>query len=207
MAPAAILMLAPKLTLAAPTISLIPSSTTVKIGEVFQLDVFAKDLDVGAYDVTFQYNPLNASIDQNQVTFDNFLGGPLNSFQSLFAGLDTLELAEVSFLTSPDDLNTLQAGRYFPLAHIQVKPLAAGTLSFDFTPTDFTLISDYVGNPIAGVAYQGASVFVMPPDDNPPPPPPPGGGSEVPEPSGVVLLLSGVGFIAVGRLWRRRAIS
>jgi hypothetical protein len=199
MAPAAILFLAPALVQAS-TISLVPSSTTVAVGDVFELDLNALGLPLGAYDVTFSYNPLLAGIDPNLVTFDTHLGGPDNSLQFATGGLDTLELTEVSFLTNPADLQALQTDGSYPLSHIQVTALAPGTVSFDFVPTMFTEASDYNGNSISGVTYLGATVTIQAPTGPPPPPP-----ADAPEPGAPVMLLSGLVLVGLGLVRRRPA--
>jgi hypothetical protein len=197
MAPAAILLFAPALA-SADTIRLVPSSTTVTVGDVFNVDLIAASLQLGGYDVTFSYDPLLAWINLDQVTFDSHLGGADNSFPFWFAGLDTLELTEVSFLTSAPDLAALQSDPSYPLAHIGMKALLPGTLTLDFVSSPFTGGTDYSGLPIDGVTYEGASVTILAAE-----PPPPT--SPVPEPDSVVLLLTGIGLLALARLVQRAA--
>src|SRR5207237_1630114 len=107
MAAAVILLLTPGAG-SASNLYLAPSSPTVMEGDLFQLDLFASGVGLGAYDVTFSYNPLLASIDPSLITFDTHLGAPDNSFAFVFADLDTLELGEVSFLTNATDLAAMQ---------------------------------------------------------------------------------------------------
>jgi len=190
--PTVIMFVGPAVSSAA-MIRLVPSSTFVMVDEIFSLDLIATDIGLGGYDVTFSYSPLLALIDESLVTFDTHLGGPANSFPLLFAGLDTLELAEVSFLTSPADLAALQSDPSYPLAHILVRALSPGTLVFDFVPTPFTIASDYLGTSIEGVIYQGASVTVNVAD------PPP---SSVPEPDSWIMLLTGLCLMTLPR-WKR----
>jgi hypothetical protein len=169
-------------------------------GDIFQLDLVATNVQLGAYDLTFQYNPLLVLIDPDLVMFDTHLGGPDGSFTFAIGGLDTLETVEVSFLTSATDLAALQTGASYPLAHIQVKALAPGTAVFDFVTTPYTDVSNYSGTQLTGLAYQAASVTILAAAE--PPPPPPSG--EVPEPSSTILLVSGAGFVLVSRLRRMR---
>ena len=203
MAQAAILLFTPAL-LPAATISLLTSTNTVTVGNTFQVDLVATGIQLGAYDVTFGYNPLLALIDENLVTSDVHLGGPDNSFTFLFAGLDSLELGEVSFLTNPSDLAALQSDPSFPLAHIQVEALAVGTLSLDFISNSFTTLSDYNGNAIDGVVFQGASINIVAAGDPDPTPPP----AEAPEPGTILFLLSGLCFLlSAGLRKRTRALG
>jgi len=201
MAQAAILLLTPTL-MRADSISLVASSPTVTVGGTFQLDVIATNLQLGGYDVMFSYNPLLGLIDSNLIAFDSFLGGPSDSFALAFAGLDNIELAEVSFLTNAADLAALQTGASYPLAHIQVKALAAGTLTFGFVSTPFTVASGYSGEPIDGVTYHGTSVVIQAPNEPTPPPT-----ESVPEPGTALFLMLGVGFIVAARLLRKPAPS
>jgi hypothetical protein len=175
-------------------ISLVPSTTTVDQGQSFQLDVTATDLQLGAYDVTFTYNPVLVSINSSNVIFDTHLGGPDNSFPSVLSGLDNLELAEVSFLTDPADLAALQ-GPTYPLAHIPVTALQPGTVNFDFAVA-VSVGSDYTGEPIVGLMLEGASVTV---EGSSPPP-------NVPEPGTAAITAVGVCLFAASRL-RRRMLS
>ncbi len=199
MAPAAILLLTPALA-SADAIILLPSSPTVAVGDVFQLNLFAASLPLGAYDVTFSYNPLLASIDPSLVNFDIHLGAPDNSFQSVIPTLDTLELAEVSFLTSAADLAALQSDPTYRLAVIPVKALQPGIVSFDFVSTPFTAASDYTGALLDGVSYQGASVTIQEVTSEPPPPPP---AADAPESGSALLLFSGLALLAAARLLRQ----
>jgi len=193
MAPA-ILFFAPALG-SASTISLVPSSTVVTVGDTFTVDLIASDLQLGGYDVTFGYNPLLGGIDLDHIDFDVHLGGPANSFAAWIATLDTLELTEVSFLTSPADLMALQGDPCFALAHIPVTALIPGVLSLDFTPSPFFGATDYSGAPIEGVNYVGASITILPAAEPP--------ASEAPEPHPAVLILTGVCLVAAARLGRR----
>ena len=198
-APVAILLFASALA-SADTILLVLSSTTITVGDTFTLDLIASNLQLGGYDVTFHYNPLLASIDNSQVLFDTHLGAPDNSFSMTFADLDTLELAEVSFLTSAADLAALQTDSSYPLAHIPVKALLPGTLSLDFASTPFTSVTDYAGVPVSSVTYESAVVTILDATQPPLPPTP----TETPEPGSVVLLVTGVALMAGGRLGSRR---
>ena len=72
-----------------------------QITATFQYTGGSAAAPLDAYDVTFSYNPLLAAMDPNLVTFDTHLGGPDNSLQFATAGLDTLELTEVSTTAIP----------------------------------------------------------------------------------------------------------
>lgn len=187
-APAAVLLMMPAL--ASADIGLQPSNTTVQVGDTFELDVVITGLQLGAYDLFFQYNPLLVSIDLSQVTFDSHLGGPANSFSVAGGGLDTVELTEVSFLTDPAELAALQSGSSYVVAHVVAKALAAGTASFGFT-TSGNVASDYNGADIAGISYVGSSVSIGSSTPTGPPT------SAVPEPSTLLLLAPGVAVLLV----------
>src|SRR5215510_3964639 len=137
MAGAAILAFSPGAA-AAGIISLVPSHSTVTAGDIFQVDLIATDLQIGGYDLILGYNPLLGLIEESGVLFDSSLGGPDDSFTFLFPGLDSLELGEVSLLTSPADLAARQSSLSFPLAHLTVTALSAGTLNFDFVSALYT---------------------------------------------------------------------
>src|SRR5262249_1744431 len=139
-----------------------------------------------------------AFIDENLVTFDSHLGGPDNSLPMLFTGLDTLELAEVSFLTAAADLAALQARPSYTLAHIQVEALPPRALPSDFGSAPFATATDYSGTPIDTVMYQGTSVTILAVE---PPPPPPA--SDAPEPDSAFLLLTGTCLVVGARLGQR----
>ena len=190
MALAAILRLAPA-PMRASSIGLQPSTADAAVGDIFSLDLIVDSLAVGAYDLTLAYDPLLVSIDPALVTFDTHLGGSANSFAFVNAGLDTLELGEVSFLTNPADLSALQTSSSFPVAHIQVEALHAGTAAFDFVTMPFTEVSDYSGTSINGVVYVSASVRIHDREDPPP--------AIAPEPSSLFLIVSGVFLVLVAR--------
>lgn len=190
---AAVLLSIPTLARAA-TIELIPSDTIVNVGDVFDIDLVAIAIQLGAYDFLIAYNPLLVSIDPALVAFDTHLGGPDASLPSVTPGLDSLELAEVSFLTNASVLAALQSGPSYPLAHVKAKVLKAGTITFEFVSTPFTSATDYNGVPIGGVVYAGTSVMAT--GSIPPDPP------TVPEPSSGALLSAGLGLLVASRLRR-----
>ncbi len=198
-AQAAILLFAPALA-SASSFVLIPSRTTVTAGDSFTVDLFASDLQLGGFDVTFGYNPLLGQIDLDNLAFDTYLGGPDNSFAFWFADLDTLETAELSFVTSADELAALQSLENYPLVHIPFQALQPGTLVLDFVASPFSGGTDYAGLPIGGVTYQGTSITILAPAAPPPDDPPPSG---VPEPGPAVLVLTGAGLVGISRLIRR----
>ncbi|HEY1341640.1 MAG TPA: cohesin domain-containing protein [Bryobacteraceae bacterium] len=191
MAVAAILLLAPA-TLQGSSIGLQPSTTVATVGDIFSLDLMADGLAPGAYDLTVAYNPLLVSIDPALVTFDAHLGGSANSFAFVNVDLDTFEVGEVSFLTDPADLAALQTSSSFPLAHIQVKTLQAGTAAFDFRSMPFMEVSDYSGASISGVAFEAASVLIRDPEAPP--------ATVAPEPSSLFLIVTGVFLVIMPRM-------
>jgi hypothetical protein len=195
MAPVAILLLTTR-PAQADIVSLTPSAAVVTEGDTFDLDLTAVGIGLGAYDLTISYDPLLVAVDEALVTFDTHLGGPLNSLTFTSAGLDTLELGEVSFLTDPADLAALQPGTGYALAHISVRALQAGIASFYFLATPYTVTSDYAGVDVAGVVFQGTSVEIDSPMDIP----------SVPEPLSGILLLTIVGWLLLAK-WRRCSAS
>ena len=191
-APVAILMFIPAVA-SADLVTVSASASSVRVGDTIDLDIIATGLQIGAFDLTLDFNALLGLVDENQVTFGGYLGGPLDSLSLASLGLDSLDLTEISFLTG-SDLAALQSGTGYSLAHIRVKALAAGRLSFDFLDS---LFSDYDGHTISGVRFQGATIDIL---DSPPP-------SPVPEPNGSILMLSVVCFVGSGLIRKSRKMA
>jgi hypothetical protein len=84
-----------------------------------------------------------------------------------------------------------------------MKALQAGKATFDFVSMPCTVVSDYSGTAITGVAYQATSVLIQSVAIPPPPPPP----SETPELSTMFLLVSGLVLMVAARVRRRTPVA
>ena len=73
--------------------------------------------------------------------------------------------------------------------------LIPGVLSLDFISSPFFGGTDYLGAPIEGITYLGASITILPATEPPP--------SETPEPHSAILILTGVCLVTAARLGRR----
>jgi len=177
---AAIALFAAAASAPAATLSLIPSQSTVPVGQVLQLELRISDLAPGETVGVFD---LGVGFDTAKFAFASFsLGSELGALGldawDLGSGLasGSVRLAELSFL---DDLSA-QPGA-FTLATLNFTALNAGPADFGFT--DVTL-GDAWGNALAATTV-GTSVAI----------------SAVPEPASYLLLAAGLAAIGI----RRRA--
>jgi hypothetical protein len=166
-------------------ITLQPSQATYVVGSTVVLDIVAGDGNVGAYDLSVSFDP--QLLWPNAIGFDTFLGGPLLSSQDSSVGLNSLELAETSWL-DPDTIIALQQGD-FRLAHLEFEALMPGVTVVSFTSALVTdpyadFLSPTLGS--ATVTIQERS------------------GETVPEPGSGLLCIAGLLAIGSRAIRQRR---
>lgn len=174
-------------------IEIVPSKAEVHVGETVSIDIVANELNLGAFDLTLQFAPALVGLT-GEPTFFGFLGGPDSSFFGSLPGLDNVNLAEVSFLTDPNDLLGLQGTQSFKLATLQFSALSAGIAQFAFSSA---MLSDIDTATPVSADLLTASVVIRSVDPGPGPEP-----SPVPEP-GTFLLLAASGILFFPYLRRR----
>lgn len=171
----------------AASLSFVPDSSTVELGNSINIDIIVSDLGNGAspslsaFDIGIAYLP--TFIDASTVSYGTSLnnGDPIDSFTN--TDLSTAGLAligEVSFLF---DLDNTQLDSFI-LATLSFDALALGTstLAFDFTGLGAGLFgSDLLATQLA-VDVTAGSIEVI-------------ASSNVPEPSTLLLLIGGMVFI------------
>jgi hypothetical protein len=113
-------------------ISFTPSSQTVAPGMPFSVGIQVTNpgpMGVGDFDLAITFN--SAILSASVINFGTFLGGPVNSIQGSSIGPGSLELSEVSFLSS-SDLIALQPSS-FTLATITFSGLGLGSSPLNFS--------------------------------------------------------------------------
>lgn len=172
-------------------IELAATGTNVEVGETFTIDVIARDINLGGYQLQLNFDPLLATL--TDIAFGDSLGAPF-SFADGFATIDEIFLDEVSFADSSLllDLQGASTGNQFRLARLTFQALSSGTASFDILSA---ILSDFDGND-ATAELSGVSIDIS--RGTTPPP------SDVPEPGTYVLLAGGLGLIAAVKRRRQR---
>jgi hypothetical protein len=176
------------------TLSISPSTQSAPVGSQVSFDVNVSGLgggtQLGAYDVTFNFNP--ALMSYVTTSFGNQLNlSGLGDIRAISPGSGTVEITEVS-LDSVSTINSSQSSS-FRLFTLTFNAVAGGSNS----PLTLSLntLGDAVGNPISATA-QSASVTIV--GTGPPPPPTPAPPS---------WFLAAIGLILLGILaWRNRAL-
>jgi hypothetical protein len=165
------------------SLSLIPSVIEAAVGDGFDLDVVVSGVPptVSAYDLDLSFD--SALLDFDSLDFGTFLGGPVDSIQSLVPGAGLVDFAETTLL-SPSELAALQTSS-FSLARLHFTVLAEGTSSIGVPQT---LVVGGDGQRLE-VNVAGARVT---------------GTAVIPEPGAAALFALGAALVG-GSLRRRRA--
>ncbi len=173
----------------AATISVLPSSKIVSIGDRFAVDLHIADLgdgvapSIGAFDVNFHFDPVLISfVDAVFGTGLDVLG--FGSLQIATASVGTINLLEISLDTAAD-LNSLQPAA-FVLATLTFDALMRGTSPFDLA---LNALGDGDGAAIGAVLAGGFVTIEQ--------------GAEIPEPASGWLVIGALGLLAI--LQRRKS--
>lgn len=172
------------------TLSVVPQSPSVNVGDTVSVDVVASDLvsggapSLGAYDLNLSFD--SSVLSFSGITFGTGLSvtGVPSIVQDFVLGTGLVNPFEVS-LEDTADLNALQAGA-FTLFTISFNAAQAGTSSLSLGVSS---LSTAEGTALSADALNGASISVA-------------GAPAVPLPAAAWLLLSGVA--GLGSLVRRR---
>ena len=177
------------------TVSLIPGSGAVTVGDTLTLDVLLTDAipgDVSAFDLDILYDmTLFAAPD---VTYGTSLGGPLDSFPTETPFTGGVNIFEFSFIFDPFDLLILQDPSIHPtdgplppgtifLASLSFLAMAEGVGSFD---VDILEITGFFGSPTPADPGPPAMVGVSP----------------IPLPGALWLMITGL--MGIGAMARKR---
>ncbi len=171
---------------AAGTLSISPSFRSVQIGTPVSVDLVYEGIPplVGAFDVDVRWNP--GILNLTEVVFHDSLGD-LSSVEDLWGesanGPGERNIFEVSLLSS-QRLAELQGAGPIVFATIHFDTIGTGisAVEFPITPHREMTITNDLGSVMTSTFVDGGvEVTEAPP---------------VPEPAGIVLLLSGAGAIA-----------
>jgi len=188
------LMAGGALTASASTITFQPTSQTVNLGATATVDVNLSGLSagqaLGAFDLLVDSN--SSIIDPTSVTFFNYLGNPTLELTGSNLTSSSVEAAETSFETTATLLG-LQGTQPFSLFAITYNAIGVGTstLTLGSFPE---ILADGSGNKLALPTVTAGSITVVN-----------GSPSTVPEPSTLVLMMSGLGVL--GSAVRRRHLA
>jgi hypothetical protein len=176
------------------TISFVPTSTTVDVGDSVDIDVVISGLAldeeiVSAFDLDVDYDL--SIVNATGVTFGPYLGLPPDEvFQDFFLSPGFIDFFAVSSLKD-NELAILQPDDSFVLATLSFDALAPGTTALIFDPVKFpgVLVVGRADTPLDVTALPGEIIVRGP--------------ISTPEPS--TLWLGLVGLFAARELRRRRA--
>ena len=141
------------------TLSLLPSSQIVNVGETAMVDLYVDELgsftspSLGAFDIELNFD--SSILWFNSANFGNELGFSIQDVNSSTPG--SILLTEVS-LESVADLNSLQTDRFL-LATLGFNSIGAGTSVINFGNV---VLSDELGNIILDPQLLEASITVVP---------------------------------------------
>jgi hypothetical protein len=178
----------------AATISLVPASPAVGLGDPFVLDIVVGGLgnfaspSLSAWLLDLSYDPTLFSITDLDVAFGSFLGDPV---------LDTLTLVDTT--TTPGIVTLDQVSFLFDFELIALQPSSFTLATLTFTGIDF-------GTGVFGINFADLSNEAFPSESIPLDEPLAATGqvspSAVPEPGTLSLL--GLGILALAAGMRRR---
>jgi hypothetical protein len=164
---------------AVPVIGLQPAVSTVTVGDTFSVDVVVSGLAneyLGAYDLTLGWD--GGLLALQGVTFDVYLDGPADSLAGYADGAGTVNVYEVSLGT----LANQTGNGSFRLFSLSFGAIGAGATALSFTSL---LLSDALGGEYVGAGFENGRVSVA------------SAPTGVPEPGALLLLLTGLGGMAM----------
>lgn len=170
---------------AIPIVSLVPSVSTLEQGEALRIEARVSGLEeeyIGAYDLTIAWDA-GSFLFQN-LSFDSYLDGPVDSIQGFDSQANSLNVFEVSLglLERQSGVDT------FLLFSFDLLSLSSGIHDFIFSPGAVQTLGDEMGMGYSTASLLGTRIAV-----NSPP-------ASVPEPaSGALLLLGLAGVLATRR--------
>ena len=173
------------------TLSFIPTSQEVNLGNQASVDIRVSDLGtiIGAFDFSVNFN--SALLSLANLTFGNSLGDP--SLEAIASphdqGSGKVGIAEVSLLIDPVDLQSRQNNSGFLLCTLTFDTIAAGSSQLLF---DNIIFGDFYGDQISNIISNSGTITVS------------GGSAPVPEPG--TLFLLGTGLLG-GVLFKRLKIT
>ena len=176
----------------AASISFVPSSGTIAVGDSVDVFVYVMGLEtdfnpdqiVSAYDLDVSYG---SAVNAVGLTFGSGLGGPLDSLQDFNFLAGAVDFAEVSFLADAD-LGQLQ-GNTVLLATLMFQAVAPGTATLSFL-SGADDVKGLNALPI-GLTTADASITVS------------GVPAPIPEPGTLLLMSSALAGFAAYRRRRR----
>lgn len=178
---------------AIPIVNVVPTSASVTEGDTTSIDVLVSGLDnelIGAYDLTLAWDPSLLSL--TNVTFDTFLGGPLDSIAGFDSASGSLGIFEISLSGLSNQLGLSQ----FRLFSLDFSTLEVGLAAISISGVT-EILSNELGEEYQDWGIQNASLQIIAATLPP---------TSVPEPASLSLLLTGLAGTLVARRVRRSAL-